>query len=378
MLRPDQSPVLGHLHLLLSGQPLDFAWIQQRPHGSTVVLPEGLILSLALAGAGVAACVAIWRKPQRARWIAAAMTLVVVLGASVLLLIYRQGDARYDKYDVDRFLRPMMADLEKEGDCRQRGLRTQCQNVFVVPDPALPDYFLNYLSAPLPWYSLESKPVDASLAERLTARYGRVLLGRDRNAQTDDQEDRRGWERWLTDHAFKLDERRYDEWARLLRFSASGTLVEQSQPGQVLGEFTLTNAGLGVETASGMPGAESDGAQPANEGAVTAKSGDTLQVALTWRADRQPEANYTAFMQLLDAASQVMAQVDRWPGDGLYPTTALQAGQEITDRIALPLNMAPGSYQLIAGLYRGDVAGAPRLTGPNGDHIVLATVDVHP
>ncbi len=111
---------------------------------------------------------------------------------------------------------------------------------------------------------------------------------------------------------------------------------------------------------------------------MQAKSGDTLQIALTWQADRKPEANYTAFVQLLDAGSQVKAQSDRWPGDGLHPTAALAAGEALTDRVALPLNVPPGAYQLIAGLYRGDAAGAPRLTGPGGDYVSLGTVNVGP
>ena len=64
-------------------------------------------------------------------------------------------------------------------------------------------------------------------------------------------------------------------------------------------------------------------------------------------------------MQLLDANGQVVAQRDRWPGDGLFPTAALQAGQVITDNLAIPLDVPPGQYRLIAGLYRGDVEGYP-------------------
>ena len=41
MLRPEHSPVLGHLRLLLAGQPLDFAWVQQRPQGAVAVSPGG-------------------------------------------------------------------------------------------------------------------------------------------------------------------------------------------------------------------------------------------------------------------------------------------------------------------------------------------------
>lgn len=366
MLRPEHSPVLGHLRLLLGGEPLDFAWVQRRPAGATAVVWPGLLLSLALGGAGLAAFVAVWRRPERARRVALIMSVVFIIGASALLLFYRQGDARFDKYNVDRFLQPMIADL-RDARCEAGGAGRACSDVFLMPDPALTDYFLNYLAAPLPWYSLEARPVDEELADRLISRYGQIWLGRDRNAQTDDAEGRRDWERWLTDHAYKLDERRYEEWARLLRFSAAGAPAELNRVGQSLGEFTLIEAQLSLEGAGRA-------AQPPDDGLVQAQRGDILQVALTWRGDRPPEANYTAFLQVLDEASQVVAQSDRWPGDGLYPTAGLAAGASVTDRVALRLPEAPGRYRIIAGMYRGDVEGAPRLTGSGGDFIPLAEI----
>ncbi len=116
--------------------------------------------------------------------------------------------------------------------------------------------------------------------------------------------------------------------------------------------------------------------EPLDDGAVQARPGDTLQVSLIWRADQIPQANYTVFLQLLDSASQVAAQRDRWPGDGLYPTASLAAGQVITDQIAIPLDVPPGSYRLIAGLYRNDLEGLPRLSGPGGDLVLLGEVTV--
>ena len=391
MLRPEHSPVLGHLRLLLAGQPLDFAWVQQRPEGAVAVLPGGLILSLLLAFAGMSALAVVWRRPAAARAIGWGTAVVMLAGASGLLTIYRQGDARYDKYDVDRFLRPMMAELEKarcasstaplRGSAQgapvnaahaanARG-RLQCQDVFLVPDPALTDYFLNYLAAPLPWYSLEATPVDEALAGRLMSRYDRIYLGRDRNAQADDQEGRRDWERWLTDHAYKLGEQKFEEWARLISFSAAGQVAERAQPSQALGEFTLVEARLGVEGSQGS-------SQPTRGGEVRTRTGDVLQVSLDWRADRKPAANYTVFLQLLGADGQVKVQSDRWPGDGLHPTVSLESGQTLTDNVALVLDAPPGAYRLIAGLYRGDAEGAPRLTGPDGDYVELATIVMEP
>ncbi len=385
MLRPEHSPVLGHLRLLLGGQPLDFAWVQQRPQGAVAVLPGGLILSLVLVVVGAGALVAIWRRPAATRAIGWGTAVVMLAGASALLLIYRQGDARYDKYDVDRFLRPMMAELEAarcapsipslRGSAQGAPTNTrawlQCQDVFLVPDPALTDYFLNYLAAPLPWYSLEAQPVDEALAGRLMSRYDRIYLGRDRNAEADDREERRAWERWLTDHAYKLDEQKFGDWARLIAFSAAGQVAERVEAAQPLGELTLAEARLGVEGSLGA-------SQPTQDGEVRAQSGGVLQVSLDWRADRKPEANYTVFLQLLGEDGQVKVQSDRWPGDGLHPTAALEPGQTVTDNVALALDVPPGAYRLIAGLYRGDAEGAPRLSGPGGDYVELAVVVVEP
>jgi len=383
-MRPAESPVVGHVRLLLSGtQPLDVAWVQLRPEGKWAFVPVGLLLSLFLAGLAAAAFAAIWRRPARAGRVAGGMAAATALVCSALLLIYRQGDARFDPYNVDRFLRPMLATLEK-ARCERPGFfaPATCNDVLLVPDPTLTDYFLNYLAAPLVWYSVEPRPVDERLMEQLLARYGRVWLARDRNAQADDAEDRRGWERYLTDHAYKIDEQKFDDWARLLRFSAAGRPAEAVTPRQTLGDMVLDAAQMGIEKRPGEPAGafgqdeKGDAAESLDDGRILARPGDTLQVRLLWRAVAAPAGNYTVFLQLLDAGSQVKAQVDRWPGDGLHPTAGLSAGQVIADNVALPLNVAAGRYRLIAGLYRGDQPGYPRLVGPGGDHVLLAEVEV--
>ena len=73
------------------------------------------------------------------------------------------------------------------------------------------------------------------------------------------------------------------------------------------------------------------------------------------------------------------AQRDRWPGDGLYPTASLAAGQvDHGQPGAARSTCRPGRYRLIAGLYRNDVEGYPRLTGPPGDTVSLGEVEVTP
>jgi hypothetical protein len=327
---------------------------------------------LGLATAGL---ILIGRRPRRAGLIGGGLALVTVLICSLLLAVYRQGDARFDSYNVDRFLKPM-TDALTDVRCDSAGPLTKatCNDVLLVPDPSLTDYFLSRLRAPLPWYGLEPRPVDEELLQRLIDRYDQIWLARDRSAQTDDSEDRRGWERYLAEHAYKVDEQKIGDWARLLRFSASGRPAEDTTPGQALGEMVLQRVNLGLEGEAGDP----QPTDPLDDGRVQARVGDTLQVGLHWQADQTPAANYTVFVQLLDAASQVMAQHDRWPGDGLFPTGVLNPGEVVVDNLALPLDVPPGQYRLIAGLYRNDVEGLPRLTGPGGDSVTLAEVDVQP
>jgi 4-amino-4-deoxy-L-arabinose transferase-like glycosyltransferase len=365
---PQHSPVLGHLALLLSGtQPLDFAWVQLRAQGTWAVVPAGLVISLVVLGLAVAGFILMWRRPSWAGRVAAALSLILLLAGSLLLRTYRQGDARFDPYQVDRFLQPLMTTIADEAACTDRWPAT-CRDVLLVPDPVLTDYFLNHLAAPLAWYALDAQPVDTRLLALLTQRYDRIWLARDRNAATDDAEGRRALERYLADAAYKLDEQRVDDWARLLRFATPGTLVESGTPQARLGDLTLERFEL--RTRGEATGGTLD------DGQVEVSAGQDLEIGLHWRAENPPAANYTVFVQLLDRAGQVAAQRDRWPGDGLYPTTSLQAGQIITDNLALPLHVPPGDYRLITGLYQADAPGAPRLTGPGGDFVPLGTVRV--
>jgi hypothetical protein len=385
---PAQSPVVGHIQLLLSGtQPLNFAWVQLRAQGQWALVPAGLALSLALVGAAAMTLAWLWRRPERTGLAAGGMAAVMLAGCSALLFVYRQGDARFDPYQVDRFLRPMQAAMAAPAPkgatpCQSAGLLrpAACSDVLLVPDPTLTDYFLNYFSLSLPWYAVYSEPAqqpDTALLDQLARRYDRIWIVRDRNAATDDQEGQRGVERYLTDHAYKVDEQTFGDWARLLCYSAAGHPAEVLSQPQTLGEMTVVSTTIGVQSVAPVTAGTVETPERLDDGKAQAKSGDTLQLGLHWRADDKPAANYTVFVQLLNSAGQVAAQRDRQPGDGLYPTASLSAGQTITDNLALPLNVPPGQYRLIAGLYRNDVEGAPRLKGPGGDFVTLATVEIH-
>lgn len=86
-----------------------------------------------------------------------------------------------------------------------------------------------------------------------------------------------------------------------------------------------------------------------------------LNLSLYWQARAAVEADYTVFVHLRNATGRIVAQKDSPPARGAYPTSLWDTGEIIRDEINLPLTspLAPGHYELVAGLY--DFATGVRL-----------------
>jgi 4-amino-4-deoxy-L-arabinose transferase-like glycosyltransferase len=84
-----------------------------------------------------------------------------------------------------------------------------------------------------------------------------------------------------------------------------------------------------------------------------AKAGGLLYVTFLWQATEPLERDYKVFVHLLDADSQLVAQRDSEPLNGLRPTTDWMAGETVRDRVGLwlPGSLPPGEYQLLVGMY---------------------------
>ncbi|MCB9143247.1 MAG: glycosyltransferase family 39 protein [Anaerolineales bacterium] len=106
----------------------------------------------------------------------------------------------------------------------------------------------------------------------------------------------------------------------------------------------------------------------------TVSPGTTLPVTVVWRAESPSEASYTAFVHLLDAAGNVVAQDDHLPLQGQRPTNGWLAGEIIVDQhtLTLPADLTPGSYRFEVGMYDGS---RPDLRRP-GEAVVLGQVEV--
>jgi hypothetical protein len=96
----------------------------------------------------------------------------------------------------------------------------------------------------------------------------------------------------------------------------------------------------------------------------------SLNLTLLWRAERPIDRAYTVFTQLLGPDGKVAAQHDGEPDDGGSPTTGWEPGARIPDlhKIALPADLAPGEYRLIAGLY--EAQGGMRLDLTDGQNFI--------
>jgi hypothetical protein len=105
---------------------------------------------------------------------------------------------------------------------------------------------------------------------------------------------------------------------------------------------------------------------------------DTTTLTLTWQSRRAVPYDATMFLHVIEAgdtaSGDIVAQVDRQPLEGRFPTSFWIPGQVITDVVTLPPVEAPSAVNL--GLYTWpslqrlpvvDVSGSPQ----PGDMIVL-------
>ena len=168
-----------------------------------------------------------------------------------------------------------------------------------------------------------------------------------------------GVEAWLAREAFKADDRWLDD-ARLALFVTAPRLEPLDVRARLGDHVRLTGVRL-----------SSNSVHP----------GGTVAVELNWVVDGAP-GDLRGFVQLVAPDGRLVAAPGRHPGRRLRAFDGLDArrARRRPPRPALPADLAPGDYTLIAGLY--DAATGQRLavTGPDGtaagDFVRLGTVRV--
>lgn len=114
------------------------------------------------------------------------------------------------------------------------------------------------------------------------------------------------------------------------------------------------------------------------------RPGDELKATLLWRAQSRIRTPYTVFLHFVDDSGRIATQVDQEP---FRPTTSWPISVTIEDpyTLVIPLNIAPGTYQLLAGLYpTGDpinrltVVDTGQTSADENDRILLKEIVVQP
>ncbi len=86
------------------------------------------------------------------------------------------------------------------------------------------------------------------------------------------------------------------------------------------------------------------------------RPGDALAVTLFWRTAAPLDQRYKVFVHVYGPDGALVAQHDGEPGGGLIPTDTWTPGDTIADNhgVLLPVDAAPGIYQVMVGLYGDD------------------------
>jgi hypothetical protein len=98
--------------------------------------------------------------------------------------------------------------------------------------------------------------------------------------------------------------------------------------------------------------------------------GQELTLRLVWSATRPPDGDYTMFVHLLDDEDAIVAQSDRTPEGGFYPTSHWDATDLVEDTyiLTLPETLPDGRLRLVVGVY--DPETGQRTMLENGDDVL--------
>jgi hypothetical protein len=120
---------------------------------------------------------------------------------------------------------------------------------------------------------------------------------------------------------------------------------------------------------------------------ISLAASPVLTATLLWEALAQPATDYVSYAHLLAADGRQVAGYDRAPAGTRLPTRWWRSGDRIVSELplALPSDLAPGTYALWVGLYEEGSGGALRLpltdaAGlPGGDgEVQVARVSITP
>jgi hypothetical protein len=340
-------PILGHA-LLFQPENWDVAWVQVSANRVTIdwvvlTMLAGLVI---LAGLGLA--VQYWRRAGLYQLLMIGLAAFV----SLTLLLRSADDNRFGGGEDYLELLKTLAMVSDADD------------LVLLDNHIYTNFFFNYNRSLSRWYALDQQANmpdrTVHLLTRSVQQYASIWLVTDRSP---DFASDRLVEAWLSQHAYKVNETVFSPYARLVQYD-SRTVPEAAR--RVLNVRLGRNVELMAFDLSFL-----DRSEP-------------VRLTLYWQALQSISQDYTVFVHLIDSSGHLAWQVDRYPVDGFRPTTSWEVGDIVVDRYAwrLPLELPPGEYRLITGLYDWQTGQRLPASGsqatPLGDSVVLASLSVPP
>lgn len=115
------------------------------------------------------------------------------------------------------------------------------------------------------------------------------------------------------------------------------------------------------------------------EGYTLNPTNEGLKIDLFWRTLESPDSDYTVFVHIVNSDEQIVAQHDREPFEGRYPTSTWAPGELFVDE-RIVSSIPEGEYRVHIGWYRHQEDGWKRLStvsqgsSPATDHLLLDTI----
>jgi hypothetical protein len=102
-----------------------------------------------------------------------------------------------------------------------------------------------------------------------------------------------------------------------------------------------------------------------------AVAGGFVDLTLYWQCVREMDTGYTVFVHIMDSEGKIVGQWDSMPQGGKLPTTVWVTGEVVEDIYEVPvaLELSPGSYTLVVGMYDGGTGERLAATGADGDRL---------
>ena len=311
---------------------IELAWFRLPTPETVVIVWEALIATVLFTFVALAAL--FWVRAHRPT----RRTAVVLSVAGLLLVVLLTGFNLHHYFNEPN----RGAGDDYMGLVDYLAQHEAPDDVLLVSSHMYMGFFMNYNRASMQWYSLLSKednpsPDEATLFEHVLSRHPRVWLAIDRIPELGLP---RPAEKWLTQHAYKIDEQTFSDYSRLLLYSTANP-PDAQRPQRSL-NFDLGHgirlAGYDVHSSRPLP---------------DLGPGDDLRFSLLWEAAGIPDGDFAVFAQLLNGTDELVWQVDRRPADGFRATSTWLPGERIRDNygLILPADWEGGEYSLVVGMY---------------------------